>query len=685
MSTVKNQNRQIHLDFHSSGLISGIAKDFDPEAFAQTLKNANVAKVCLFTRCHHGYCYYPTQVGTVHPHATREDLLGEQISALAKVGIEHSLYSTICWDELSAHEHPEWISVTYDNHLQKIDPLTVSQVGFNEPGWKTLCWNGGYRQHFKNLIKEALERYDTTSLFLDILMNPEPCCCNVCVSRMETQGLNPNLAKDRKQHSVESAREFMDEINATIHATNPKALPFYNARLRVTGVLEAGSTPEIPQQGELCIESLPSGPWGYDHFPINAKHFQNFGKNVYGMTGKFQKMWGDFGGLKNQAALDFEVARMVTHGMAANVGDQLHPHGVLDPATYELIGRSFEKTLNIEDDLIPSTPIDEIGVLLTNAEGDDLEANNVGDGLGPETGAMKMLMQSQMQFSFLDESFDLNPYALLILPDHVRITPVLETKLKAYLAKGGKIIASYESGFNDQGQWALGGFDFPMPQEHPSKPYFVRPNEALLEQTSADKDALVVADHVFYQGGKLITELPRGTVSLASIKPSFFNRTWDHFCSHLQTPPQENSLGHEMISNQKNLIYFASPIFGTYETFANKISKSFVKAAIDHLMGESLIVSNLPSTAETTLRKNAKGDSVLSILHYLPQRRGDGIDIIEDVIDLHEVSLSVRCDHPVKRVIELTTGRELDVKTVDGRVIFNVPRISGTCVCRLEQ
>jgi hypothetical protein len=49
--------RQVHLDFHTHGSITGIGKDFDPQKFAETLVNS----INLFARCHHGYNYYYNQ------------------------------------------------------------------------------------------------------------------------------------------------------------------------------------------------------------------------------------------------------------------------------------------------------------------------------------------------------------------------------------------------------------------------------------------------------------------------------------------------------------------------------------------------------------------------------------------------------------------------------------------------
>ena len=59
--------RQVHLDFHTSGDIPDVGADFDPQEFVATLQRARVNSVTCFAKCHHGYSYYPTDVGVPHP------------------------------------------------------------------------------------------------------------------------------------------------------------------------------------------------------------------------------------------------------------------------------------------------------------------------------------------------------------------------------------------------------------------------------------------------------------------------------------------------------------------------------------------------------------------------------------------------------------------------------------------
>src|SRR5688500_4407143 len=110
-NTTSLRFRQVHLDFHTSGLIEEVAKSFDAEEFAATLRKANVNSVTSFARCHHGYLYYDSKKHPerIHPYLTHRNLLKEQIEACHKLNIRVPIYTTVQWDYYTAQKHPEWL------------------------------------------------------------------------------------------------------------------------------------------------------------------------------------------------------------------------------------------------------------------------------------------------------------------------------------------------------------------------------------------------------------------------------------------------------------------------------------------------------------------------------------------------------------------------------------------------
>ena len=89
------------------------------------------------------------------------------------------------------------------------------------------------------------------------------------------------------------------------------------------------------------LEDLPTTWDGYDIFPFRSKFFASDGKQIVAMSGKFHSAWGEFGGFKHRDAILYEVASMVAFGANVNIGDQLHPSGLMDMDTYKNIGYAF--------------------------------------------------------------------------------------------------------------------------------------------------------------------------------------------------------------------------------------------------------------------------------------------------------------------------------------------------------
>ena len=79
-----------HPDFHiPEDAIVG--EDFDGFDYARKAKAAGVDSLVFFGKCHYGFSYYPTKVGTVHP-GLKKDMLAEFVK-----GCRHEGLGTTCY------------------------------------------------------------------------------------------------------------------------------------------------------------------------------------------------------------------------------------------------------------------------------------------------------------------------------------------------------------------------------------------------------------------------------------------------------------------------------------------------------------------------------------------------------------------------------------------------------------
>jgi hypothetical protein len=401
---------------------------------------------------------------------------------------------------------------------------------------------------------------------------------------------------------------------------------------------------------------------------------------MLGMTGAFHRSWADFGTVKSQAALDYECFRALALGAECSIGDQMHPRGVLNPETYRRIGHTYAQVQAKEPWCRDATPLAEIGVLLPH----DLLSGTRPVGLDSESGALHLLLELGMQVAVIDGEADFSAYRVLIAPDTIRLDEALTVHLRAYLAAGGALILSHESGL------ALDGSNFALADElglaymGPGRDdvEFLRPVHGLEHEVPA-------MDHVLYERGSAV-RAQEGTMVLGELIPPYFSRTWEHFNSHAQTPPDPTA-PHDLaaLTLRGRVAYISHPIFRAYHLHGYPVYRQIVAALLRRLLPDPLVRLEAPTTTEVTLLRQALEGTdterlVCHILHYVPQRRTPDLDLVEDVIPLHDVPIALRTGWTPRTAYLAPEQTPLPV-TMDGAYArLRVPRIEGHAMVVLE-
>ncbi len=296
MSQPELRFRQIHMDFHTSELIEGIGADFDPEEYADTLARAHVDSVSTFARCHHGMIYYDTQLFPErhHPHLAR-NLLREQIDACHARNIRVPIYITVQWDHFSATQHPEWVCIDGDGNTIGTPPF---EAGF----YREMCVNSPYVFDFlRPHTQEVLETLPTDGIFFDIV-RPQPCACKYCRAGMEAEGLDPSDLAVRRQFGLASLNRFKEEMTGFVRQFNSDCTIFYNA-----GHIGPRHRAVTDAYTHWELESLPSGGWGYLHFPIAQRYASHSRPRQPRHDGKVSHFVGRFPFFQESAGPGFRV------------------------------------------------------------------------------------------------------------------------------------------------------------------------------------------------------------------------------------------------------------------------------------------------------------------------------------------------------------------------------------------
>lgn len=671
--------RQIHLDFHTSEQLNAIGSKFDPEQFAETLARAHVNSVTLFARCHHGMIYYDSKINPelVHPGLVDKNLLAEQIRACRARGIRTPIYTTVQWDYHMSQHHPEWVA--RDASGCAVGEPPARQQPILEPGfYASLCVTSPYRDFLKAHVREIItEFHPVDGLFLDIVF-PVDCHCRYCREQMESEGLELHNDEQRKRFAQLSINRFKADMTAFIRSLDKDCTIFYNR-----GHVGTAHRDALDAYSHLELESLPSGLWGYLHFPATIRYARTLGKDCLSQTGKFHTMWGDFHSFKNQAALEFECFHMLAMNAKCLIGDQLNPDGELSPAVYDLVGKVYAQIEQKEPWCSRAVARTEIGVL-TPEEFAGASADNLPN---PLRGAVRMLQESALQFDILDSRSDFGLYRLLILPDVIPVNRELQAKLQRYVDQGGKIIASFQSGLDPAGsQFASDLFGVTLRPSQAADLYgkpvagriYERANYAeYLLPTGEIGRGLPATEHVMYIHGLAVDALPDSEV-LADNIASVFDRTYQHFCSHRQSPSSGQKFA-DAIVRRGPVIYFSHPVFLQYNNNAPRWCKTLLVNAIDLLLGRRILRHTGPSSMITAVNRQAGlNRDVVHLLHYIPERRSETIDVIEDIIPLYQIGLTVETDRPVQAVTAEPSGQALAWTCgEDGLLQVTVPEIHG--------
>jgi hypothetical protein len=439
--------------------------------------------------------------------------------------------------------------------------------------------------------------------------------------------------------------------------------------LHNSGHIQRGRRDLLQYFSHLELESLPTGGWGYDHFPMSAKYAGNLGLDFLGMTGKFHTTWGEFGGYKHPNALRYECAAMLAFNSKCSVGDQLHPDGRLDESTYRNIGTAYREVESKEPWCVGAKAVSDVAILSSEAENGSHGQN------GADEGAVRMLLESHALFDVIDREESFERYKLLILPDDILIDEALKIRLDTYINQGGKLLLTGESGlWKDRAEFA---FDIGASHEGASgfSPDFILP---IAELRPDFVDSPVV---MYLRSQRIRTTAGQ---SLGEIYDPYFNRTYQHFCSHQHTPPNTKPSGFDCGVIHGNIAYLAHPVFSLYRTYGAVAYRSYVANVIDRLLGSAATLkTNLPSTARVSLNyQAAERRYILHLLYANTISRGGSmnlsggtvsasgltIQVIEDLRPLNDISITLANLPRISRVTLEPQGQEAEFIQKEGAI-----------------
>ncbi|TKG91513.1 hypothetical protein EYV94_21030 [Puteibacter caeruleilacunae] len=626
--------RQIHLDFHTSEHLLNIGEKFDKKQFQQALIEGNVNSINVFAKGHHGWCYYPSEAGAMHPHL-KFDLLKEEIEACHEIGVRVQAYITVGWSVKDAREHPEWRYLnkegkTFSHNGRILDEFDTSR-GLPDTWWELLSPEGGYLELILKQTEEICKNYDIDGVWYDIIPIEYINYNANSIADMQANGIDVNNQQAANEYHVQKMRKFFEKTTDVVKKYRPQASLFYNWTTTMN-YKNAINYDLFKYNTKQDLEDLPTTWDGYDIFPMRSKFFANTGDELVAMSGKFHTAWGEFGGFKHKNALLYEAASMLAFGARANFGDQLHPSGEMELETYRNIGYAFDYVEKIEEYSLGGKDIANLGIWLS------LEKEH-------DEGTVKMLLENQVDFLVLNNLDNWDGIETIVINGGVQLDHKNTQRIQEFLDHGGNLLVMGTGALNknqDKFLFNLGA-------------QYVGPAKYDIDFTTVTDeiaDNLPKSPFLNYEAA-IKVKATNGSEVLAYIREPYFSRTLKHYTSHRNTPYQLENAKHPAVIKHGNTIFIAHSLGKQYFETGAHVHRDLFYNALRLIHNKSLVEVELPSNGRINLIEQAdKKRYVLHLLYATPTKRGIA-EVIEDLVPLYETPIKLHTAKTIKRIYSI--------------------------------
>ena len=123
-------------------------------------------------------------------------------------------------------------------------------------------------------------------------------------------------------------------------------------------------------------------------------------------------------------------------------------------------------------------------------------------------------------------------------------------------------------------------------------------------------------------------------------------------------------------------VYIGWNIFEEYATSGSTIAKRIVCHLLDELLGDNKIIStNLPAQGVIAVA-DQKDRRIVHLLYAAPVKRGNGVQVIEDVLPLYGTTATLEVNKEISKVTLVPQGEDIPFEQTGNHISFLVPRFS---------
>lgn len=633
-------------DNHTHVSNPDVGKNFDAEYFTDQIKRCGVDYLGFHARCNQGLCYYDTKLGTKHP-SLEYDLFGKLTEACKRKDIAVVAYLNGGISTMEALAHPEWRTVYMPDR---------SNFGKVTPYAYTMCYNSAYRDHIIAMIKEIAGNYPVQGFFIDCLIS-YPCVCPKCIESMKKQGFDWTKNEDVVEHSRLSAIKLCEDISAAVHSMIPDPMLYFNGP-------SFGTVRNLDTFFDC--ECLPTGGWGYEYLPTMTHLLRNItpGKQVLNMTGRFYE-WGDFGGLRGAASLEFDMFYGLAHGLRPNIAGHFHPRGDKDEAVFDRINEVYSKLKAYDEWHLGSENLTDVALVYPE-DSHQMRCHKA------MTSAVRMLDELKVQFDIVladcDKEWD--QYKLLILPENVVITDRLKDRIKKHLDAGKAFFACGKAAAEAFGEELGIAYESELDE---TSVYFSLSGDYTRNIENMPHSLYASAVKAKVTDGEFVAPLIK----------AYLKKEWNGIYANFYTPPDKVT-DLPFLTRKMNRIWCSGNLFEGYY-FRGALH---LRALLDNcirLLAEPLLFENisLPGFVRTSVAQQP-GRINVNVIAYAPERRGDAT-VVEDSMAVMDGKFRLHLPGKTVKSVRLApSGLPVDYSVSGNFVEIQVPPFKGFALISLE-
>lgn len=457
MNCHKTKLRRILIDMHIPDWNDEFLSNFSPEYMAELMHRSGTEVAQFSGSSCLGLCFWPTKVGYPHRCLNGRDLMGETLHAYREQGLSTQIFLNT-WNRAAYDHHPEWRMI-FENGLGSVD------AGYDNGRFGLCCPNTGYGDFFIELLREVVPLYETDGYWIDMVGWWNVIChCPDCRAKFGRSIPAKIDWNDFEWNSFVKFREetlnsFVKKIYDTIDCLAPERTVAFQTGALHMGWSGGGNTPDFYRCGDYLAHDLTGEKFeqiycSKMYTALSRKHPVEFmvSRCIHLSHHTTNRPLEELSSIALSA---------VANQTSFTLIDALDPFGTLDERFYDQAAQVFHKYGTYEKYVkASSVPVAdcaiyyskdsqmEVRVSCSTAER-ALAASRI-----PRRFAniARALSEKHILFSFADVETDLYRFPALILSDCCRLDESECTKIRQYVADGGKIYASADSSLYDPAQ-----------------------------------------------------------------------------------------------------------------------------------------------------------------------------------------------------------------------------------------